>query len=311
MRLDEKTGFSLDELIAIFDQRKLHEAGEPTGERNLRAEEYDALVRGRPETPDDIDFATLSEEVPESLKSWFAQVQLVTRLREVRALSGFARILPPRGPDGEGANVVSLMTDEVDWLPAIEVKGEGIFLRLDADRVAEWAGRPGVVARAESLDAANRRRHEQWGTEPDRTITAEFLLLHALAHALIGQLALDAGYPAGSLRERLYHEDGALGVLLYTATTDSAGSLGGLIAQGRADRLENFVREGVARMAWCSSDPVCIESEATGADSLNLAACHSCALLPETSCEEMNGFLDRATLVGTRDDSQVGFFEGI
>ncbi|WP_022926734.1 DUF1998 domain-containing protein [Patulibacter americanus] len=311
MRLDEKTGFTSEELVAIFQERKLQEAGEPSGEPHLRREEYDALVRGRPETTDDVDFATRAAEVPATLRDWISQVQLVTRLREVRALSGFSRILPPRGAGGERSNIVSLLNEDVDWLPAIEVKGEGIFLRLDADRVADWAGCPAVAERAQVLARRNIERHEAWGTEPDRDVTAEFLLIHALAHALIGQLSLDAGYPAGSLRERLYHEDGALGLLIYTATTDSAGSLGGLIAQGAPDRFERFVREGVARMAWCSSDPVCIESEAGGADSLNLAACHSCSLLPETSCEEMNSFLDRATLVGTRDDADVGFFRGL
>src|SRR6266496_4949460 len=83
-----------------------------------------------------------------------------------------------------------------------------------------------------------------------------------------------------------------------SATTDSAGSLGGLIAQGEPERLEYALRAAVARAAWCSADPICSESEGQGVDALNLAACHSCMLLPETSCEEMNLLLDRATLVG-------------
>ena len=117
--------------------------------------------------------------------------------------------------------------------------------------------------------------------------------------------------PPGSLRERLFYEQGARGFLIYTATTDSAGSLGGLISQGSQSDFEHLVREGVGRFSWCSADPVCIESEASGAESLNLAACHNCALLPETSCEEMNMFLDRALLVGTPEDPAVGFFEGL
>jgi hypothetical protein len=136
-------------------------------------------------------------------------------------------------------------------------------------------------------------------------------LLHVLAHALINQLALDAGYPAGSLRERLYHEDGACGLLIYTATTDSAGSLGGLVSHGDSARFGPLLSGAVRRASWCSADPVCIESEAAGAESLNLAACHSCMLLPETSCEEMNSFLDRALLVGLPDDPSVGYFGGI
>jgi hypothetical protein len=99
--------------------------------------------------------------------------------------------------------------------------------------------------------------------------------------------------------------------LIYTATTDSAGSLGGLISQGHQQSFEQLIRQGVGRFSWCSADPVCIESEASGADSLNLAACHSCALLPETSCEEMNMFLDRALLVGTPESPDLGYFRGL
>lgn len=311
MKLDEKTGYSQDDLIAIFKARKQEDAGEATGEVHLRREEYEALTRGRPETTKDVDFATRSGVVPPSLNGWLEQLQLVTRLREVRALAGFSRILPPRGIDGEGSNLVSLLTEDVDWLPAIDVKGEGLFLRLSQSRLSEWTARDDVKRRASGIAAQDRKRHDQWGITPTRDITPTFLLLHVLAHAIINQMALDAGYPAGSLRERLYYEHGARGLLIYTATTDSAGSLGGLISQGEEGHFEHLVRGGVGRFTWCSADPVCIESEAGGAESLNLAACHSCALLPETSCEEMNMFLDRGLLVGTPDEPGLGYFAGL
>jgi hypothetical protein len=134
------------------------------------------------------------------------------------------------------------------------------------------------------------------------------VLVHTLAHALIDQLALEAGYPAASLRERLYVGDDMHGFLVYTASTDSAGSLGGLVAQGESARLDEALLSAVARASWCSADPICVETEAQGADGLNLAACHACTLLPETSCEEMNILLDRALLVGTPEDSTLAFF---
>ncbi len=311
MKLDEKTGFTKDELVSIFDARKKQERGEASGDVHLRREEYDALSRGREDSPKDRDFATRPGVVPAALRPWVEQLQLATRLREVRALAGFSRIVPPRGIDGEASNLVSLLDEDVDWLPAIEVNGEGLFIRLAGDHLAEWSSRPAVLKRVAWLAEQDRRRHEEWGVASKRAITPTFLLVHALAHALINQLSLDAGYPAGSLRERLYYDDDARGVLIYTATTDSAGSLGGLISQGEAERFEHLIREAVGRFSWCSADPVCIESEASGAESLNLAACHSCALLPETSCEEMNMFLDRALLVGTLDAPDVGFFQGI
>jgi hypothetical protein len=309
MRLAERTGFTEAELIAIFEARKKQDAGEAVGEARLRTDEYEALVRGRPETPADHDFATAPGTVPGPFVAHLARLQIVTRLREVRALAGFSRIQPPQSLEPGAGNVVPL-TGGGDWLPAIEVRGEGLFLTLPEERVARWAAHPRVQARVDAIATRDRTRHERWGVPQRREISARFLLLHVLAHALINQLALDAGYPAGSLRERLYHEDGACGLLIYTATTDSAGSLGGLVSHGEPARFGPLLSEAVRRAAWCSADPVCIESEAAGAESLNLAACHSCVLLPETSCEEMNSFLDRALLVGLPDDPSVGYFGG-
>jgi hypothetical protein len=98
---------------------------------------------------------------------------------------------------------------------------------------------------------------------------------------------------------------------VYTATSDSAGSLGGLVAQGEPKRLEDTIRSAVRRAAWCSADPLCIESEASGTGGTNLAACHTCVMLPETSCEHNNILLDRALLVGTPEDPQLGYFSDI
>lgn len=146
-----------------------------------------------------------------------------------------------------------------------------------------------------------------------RSISARLLLIHTVAHALINQWALECGYPAGSLRERLYVGDmkdpsAIAGILVYTATTDSAGSLGGLIGLADLSRLRYSVTEALHRASWCSADPVCIETIAAGASSLNLAACHACALLPEVSCEEQNVFLDRGMLFGTPEWPEVGYF---
>jgi hypothetical protein len=168
-----------------------------------------------------------------------------------------------------------------------------------------------VVQRATWLDDQYRAQAERWGHSPDRKITPRLLLAHSFAHALINQLSLDAGYPAASLRERLYVFDDAIGVLIYTATSDSAGSLGGVIAQGAPERLGPAVEEALERYEWCSNDPVCIETEAAGAEALNLAACHACALLPETSCEHMNTLLDRGVLIGIPEDRSCGFFSAV
>jgi hypothetical protein len=149
--------------------------------------------------------------------------------------------------------------------------------------------------------------------QPQRNITAKFILLHTFAHILINQLSFDCGYGSASLRERLYcdfkdPQKPMQGVLIYTASGDAEGTMGGLVRQGKPGRLEPTIRRAMAHASWCSSDPVCIETTGQGADNANLAACHGCALLPETSCEEGNRILDRALLVGTPDSPALGFF---
>jgi hypothetical protein len=275
----------------------------PTSEEALRLDEHKALIAGQPDMPGS-QFAADAAQVPAPLTSLLDKVMLVTRLREVRALQGFTRIHPPGSATDQ---LAPLFTADPGWRPAIDVKGEGVFLQLNHDQLATWEGKEQVRTRVQALDDRYRRRAERWGAEPDRTITPRLVLIHSLAHALIDQFALDAGYPAASLRERLYVGDGMSGLLIYTATTDSAGSLGGLIAQGEPERLQAALTAAIGRAAWCSADPLCIEADAQGTDALNRAACHACALLPETSCEEMNILLDRALLVGTPSDPSIGF----
>jgi len=101
---------------------------------------------------------------------------------------------------------------------------------------------------------------------------------------------------------------GMAGVLIYTAAGDSEGSMGGLVRMGEPGILEYTLARALERAQWCSSDPVCIESKGQGPDSCNLAACHSCSLLPETSCEEQNRLLDRGVVIGTLEEPDSGFF---
>ncbi|MEU9579695.1 DUF1998 domain-containing protein [Streptomyces chilikensis] len=238
---------------------------------------------------------------------------LVKRLREVRALKSFTRVIAPDSALEDQITEAPIALTEQSWLPAMEVRGEGVFLRLDEKRLDAWAAQEGVMHRVERIRANHERLLRERASDPQHVppspATPRLVLLHTLAHALINEWSLDAGYPAASLRERLYAEGaGMAGLLIYTATSDSAGSLGGLVAQGEPDRLATTLRSAVRRAEWCSADPLCIESEAAGAGSINLAACHACVLLPETSCERNNGLLDRALLVGTPEDLSIGFF---
>ncbi len=241
---------------------------------------------------------------------YFQKIMAVKRLREVRALQSFTRLKPPVAGEPKSRQA-PLYNADPGWLPAIEVRGEGVFFELRTDLLTEWEARPSVQNRAQQVQASYTRSLIAGGGTSVRTISARFLLVHALAHALITQWSLDCGYPAASLRERLYVSDDMAGLLIYTATSDSAGSVGGIVSQAESSRLDALLTEAVGRASWCSADPVCIETEMTGVDALNLAACHACILLPEVSCEEMNRFLDRAMLIGQPGDPTLGFFGGL
>ena len=304
-KIADNSEYSVEELVLAAKQRRQRElTGDQPNADELRAEEYEALLKGKPDTGQGQEFVAVPGDVPDGLNGFLAQVMLVKRLREVRALVGFSRLVPSRDEE----YVAPIAADRLPWLPAIAVTGEGVFLRLSEDALADWEGRAEVAARASLVNDQYAKAAAFWGAGTERKITPRFLLIHTFAHALIDQWSLDAGYPAASLRERLYVSDDMAGLLLYTANSDAAGSLGGVVAQAAPGRLETAVNEALHRFAWCSADPVCIESQAAGADSLNLAACHSCALLPETSCEERNTLLDRGLMIGTPEHREIGFF---
>ncbi|MGP5641656.1 DrmB family protein [Brachybacterium tyrofermentans] len=277
----------------------------------FRLEEYKAIVEGMPEEPDS-QFVSESVKVPAGATSILTEVRRISRLREVRALSGFTRVTSPEQmmeSEGEG-NISPLRpADDLErWLPATELLGEGLFVGLDHAHLKQWAGTQFAIARGAILNRNAREAARRRGTPAPPKVDMTKLALHTFAHLLIDQLALEAGYPASSLRERLYAGDDMAGVLIYTASADSAGSLGGVAAMADTGRLGPALDEAQHRLSWCSADPVCIESTGAGTDGANLAACHNCMLLPETSCEEFNVLLDRGALFGTLETPGGGLF---
>ncbi len=237
------------------------------------------------------------------------------RLREVLALTGFTRF-DPIMPDinGEYDKDIELSPLALDplWFPAIENRGEGLFLQLRGDAVEEWVTRPAVVARLDQLIAG----HELW--KKSRNSKRDFpngpyVLLHTLSHLMIQSLAMRCGYPASSIRERIYadYEAGRYGLLLYTGTPDAEGTLGGLVSQAR--HVESHLDHALRTGALCSNDPICAQHAPVGSLEerwLHGAACHGCALLAEPSCEMHTDYLDRAPVVPTLADDGAAFFGG-
>ena len=259
--------------------------------------------------------ATTNGPTTTALAALVTRVALVDALREVRAFSGFRRVTPGVESDfvradGRGYHERPLP----GWLPAIEVRGEGIFLSLDEAALSTWESDSRVAARVAGL-AEKAARSFLWSrleklTGP--TLSARYVMLHTLAHLLIRRLSFESGYGASSLRERVFartNEAGEVrfgGVLIYTAAGDAEGTLGGLVRQGKPGLLAPALLGALDDAAWCSADPLCSEQHAVSLDGLNLASCHACTLVSETSCENGNFLLDRTLIVGS--DGVPGFF---
>jgi len=308
--LAEQFQCPIDRVTAIVQQeiRKRGGAGTFQGEarKDLESEEWHAFLTPLQEYDDRDRFITrhaalVREEdrstagpILERLRSLIDRVVIATRLREIRALVGFSRYSP------DSNQVVPDLGRGLDWLPAIEVFGEGVFFTLREEALQAWENTPAVVERASILD---ERRGRSLFAERLKPATPRFVLLHTLAHVLIRELSFQCGYATSSLRERIYckvPEGGSpqAGILVYTAAGDMEGTLGGLARRGEPPLLAQSVMAALERAAWCSTDPICIESAGQGFNSLNFGACHACSLLPETSCAYANALLDRAFLLG-------------
>ena len=311
--LDALRKFDAGEAWAAIEKRRAPKEpeGEGDADHDLKKPEWEAFT-----TPSaakfDRDFQL--REVPAPEGTHLAQVVLAERLREVRAFIGFTRIDSDRG-EGEKSNRAPMSRRDPDWVPAAEVRGEGIFLRLDEDTVRAWERRAKDTGALDSL----MRAHRDWRRRiaPDGDSAAgwpgdRYVLLHTLAHALMREVALDCGYAAASISERIYtgtEDDPAAGILLYTTASDSEGTLGGLVSLGETERLGELIRLALRSAGRCSSDPLCAEHDPQPPrQALHGAACHACMFAPETSCERGNRYLDRRVLVPVGPANAAAFF---
>ena len=293
--------------------------GGGVGDRHVKAVELDALLMAEEGFGDDIpiDPNFHARRLPESvwrktsLSDGIAAVVQLHRLREVLALIGFTRFeAAMRDIHGEYDTDVerAQIAIEPTWFPAVENRGEGIFVQLRSESVDEWLERDAVRRRVGEL----QRGYTVWA-ETRKSVPpfpgGAYILLHTLSHLLIQSLAMRCGYPASSIRERVYTEDGRYGILLYTGTPDAEGTLGGLVQQGRyvEDHLDEALRMG----ELCSNDPICAQhapAESVRSAHLHGAACHGCTLIAETSCEMRNDYLDRALVVPILGLTDAAFF---
>ncbi len=215
----------------------------------------------------------------------------VNRLRAIMVLKGFSR--------DRGTQVPPDIVGKSKWLPAIELYGEGVFFSFREDILCQWEKQAGFEPRTNRIQ--KRFQHSQLTFEHEIVVSPRFLFLHTLSHIVIRQLESQAGYPAASLKERIYCQTGKnpmAGILIYVAIPDICGSLGGLAELAEPKRFLALMTSAFDHADWCSLDPVCSEHEGQGPDLLNGAACHCCALIPETACSYKNVLLDRTFISG-------------
>jgi hypothetical protein len=318
--LRELAEFSDSELWEAIQEHRNQTGGPAAEPQNLKTPEW--IVFTNPgAAPRSKHFQVRAVAPPLPYAGLLSRVVLVERLREVRALVGFTRIMSPGDLDESSGGVderyyAPLSRTPARWVPASEVHGEGIFLQFDEQAIQAWMDRAALKARATGFFQAHRSWRAQRRLDPDKAYPGlRYVMLHTFAHGLMRQLALECGYAMASIRERIYAldrnaPDGPMaGILLYTAAPDSEGTLGGLVKLGEPEELGPHLERALESMHLCASDPLCAE-HAPDQDppTLHGAACHACLFAPETSCERGNKYLDRSLVVPTIEQPHLAFF---
>ncbi len=303
--------FTPEQIMAAID--RIRDAS--TDDRPVKAVEFEALSQAAEELGTDVpggDFFARTLPRDRWDAPWMQAIErvvLVHRLREVVAQTGFTRFEAiSTDIDGEldvSVQSAPLASDE-SWFPAVENRGEGVFIQFRASAVADWLQREEVIARDGVLqhgfglwlDEHEGSRREYFGLP--------YYMLHSFSHLLLTAISLECGYPPSSLRERIYarSSDQQFGILIYTGSPDAEGTLGGLVEAGK--RIRSHFQRALEYGRLCSNDPVCAFHVPRQHDHQPL---HGCLLISETSCEQRNDFLDRSLVVTTVEVLDSEFFD--
>ena len=311
------TDYTYDQLWQAIEAHRHQATPDKDAPLEIKPPEYALLSSATPPPPSD-HFKTRSADLSATprLAHYFDKVVLVERLREVRALVGFTRISSADEEFIDEIEMAPLSIKPTNWLPADEMLGEGIFIQFKEELIQSWLQT--VIVRNTVFENA----YLHWLKAHKKAETLErypgmrYILLHSFSHALMRSLSLECGYNLASIRERIYSAEATeahpamAGVLLYTAASDSEGTLGGLVRLGEPESLQLFIHKALETAEFCASDPLCAETkpDESQGKTIHGASCHACAFTPETSCEKGNRFLDRAVLSPTIDTEDFAFF---
>lgn len=308
--------YQADEIWLAVQDRKDGNATEIVSEGDIKGPEWDVLISPNPPT-DWPHFLSSKVARPDTYKDVLDSVLLLERLREVNALIGYTRVEAPEesADEDERPPMADLCKGRPSWIPAGEVHGEGIFIRFNEKAISDWEKLEAVKRRDQKIEQGHRGWRNARGLDPEVGYPGiRYTMLHSFAHLLIRELALECGYNAASIRERIYAGTGEspmAGILIYTAAADSDGTLGGLVDLGKPENLGRLIEQALNRSMVCSSDPLCSEHNPSEDRSLHVASCHACTFVAETSCERGNRYLDRALLVETFECKDAAFFRKV
>jgi hypothetical protein len=317
----------------IFERlKRIRDSATADASRSPKLSEFDAFASGLAEIGKNDPTAKLYAQTL-SRDTWadanagidlaaITSVVAVHRLREVSCLYGFTRFeAAPTSADGDIEDVQlavhgASISHSADWLPAIEQFGEGIFIHFDHAAIRRWLQELIVESRHQKLLTGYGHWKTRFSGNAPHYPGTPYVLLHSISHALMAEIALDCGYPSSALKERVYALSGApegevdrCGILIYTASVGTQGTLGGLVASTK--RLAHILASALNRLRICSNDPICADHEPddrSGDRATHGAACHGCLLIAETSCEMRNLFLDRSLLVPTMSGERAAYF---
>ncbi|MDR9793061.1 DrmB family protein [Aeribacillus pallidus] len=276
----------------------------------IRKQEWNTIIKKNVDYLEETGFKSVEVEIHEQMKPYFSSIVKIESLPEIQVLRGFTRLHYLDPFDATEIPFCSIMKNSrsTDWLPAVKNLGEGIFFQFNIQKLLEWENKENVKQELSRIFERYNKRREQLGNS-SIYLKARHILIHTFSHAMIQEFARFSGYATTSLRERLYCSDDMYGVLIYTASSDSEGGLGGLIELSKPEKLYPIFVRALEKMEYCSSDPHCSDARFEMQSTVNGAACHACGFVSETSCEWGNQLLDRRTLIPLNEGESLAFFQ--
>ncbi|MDZ5721332.1 DUF1998 domain-containing protein, partial [Bacillus sp. SXabc123] len=292
--------------------RRAKDAEEINKYEQIKEIEYEALTGFTGSIQKGKDFKAEEESIPSDLTKYIKKIIKAQRLKEILVLLGFTRNEVPE-PDVKNPSSIAWLGDtKTNWLPAVEIFGEGIFVEFNRVSLINWAeSNKEVFSRSENYKKMYKAYLDEKGWKHQSEKDVIFVLMHTLSHLLMKEMSLQCGYSSSALKERIYYNEKMSGILIYTGSSDQEGSLGGLVEMGEINNFRKLLLTSLEEAKFCSNDPKCSMQEPEQGNYINGASCFACTMLPETACETGNMLLDRSLLVNTMESNITPFFEGL